>query len=294
MSGTLALEARQVTYRAGAATLLDGVSLPIRHGEVVALVGPNGAGKTTLVRVLAGDVRPTDGRVFVEGTDLRDWKPKALAQRRAVLPQHSALELGFTAREVVALGRTPWNGTDAEQFNDQVIDDALAATGTASLAERTVLTLSGGEASRVHLARVLAQATPVLLLDEPTAALDLRHQSVVLEAASAITGEGGSVVAVLHDLNLAAAFADRVAVLRAGRIEAFGPPQDVLQSDLLSDVYGTPVVVIDHPTAGHPVVLSATARRRPTPAITPPVAPHGDVARRSQPPGDSSHGVPPR
>ena len=250
-----AAELVDVSFAIAGKPLLRKVSLEVRAGEVVALVGPNGAGKSTALALLAGDLTPDDGEVRVGGVDLRKWSTRELARQRAVLPQQNTVTFGFTVDEVVRMGRVPWEGTHAEQDDDAVVARALAATDMTGFAERRYTTLSGGEQARAALSRVLAQATGVLLLDEPTAALDLRHTEGVLAVATARAAAGDAVLVVLHDLGLAAAHADRVAVLSEGELVAAGPPEDVLTESLLSEVYRHPVEVFQHPRTGKPVVL---------------------------------------
>jgi iron complex transport system ATP-binding protein len=179
----------------------------------VALVGPNGAGKSTLLSVMAGDLLPSTGAVMLDGIDLAAWKHRALARRRAVLTQEHRLAFGFRVDEVVAMGRAPWARTDREDDDETVVADAMERTETGHLAARVFPTLSGGEKARASFARVLAQETSLVLLDEPTAALDLRHQDQVLAQARSLAQEGHAVVTVVHDLSVAAAYADRICVL---------------------------------------------------------------------------------
>ncbi len=235
--------------------VLDSVDFEVVAGQVVALVGPNGAGKSTLLAALAGELPPTDGTVELDGRSLEHWTPLDMARRRAVLPQSHTVGFPFTAREVVAMGRAPWVRTVRAEHDEQAVDAALAAADVTHLSARSFPTLSGGERARVALARVLAQDTDTLLLDEPTAALDLGHQEAVLRLAAERAAAGSAVVVVLHDLGLAAAYADRVAVLEDGRVAADGPPREVLTGDLLSRVYQHPVEVIDHPVTGAQLVL---------------------------------------
>lgn len=260
------LVARDVGYEAGARRLLDGVSVEVRPGEVLALVGPNGAGKSTLLKALAGDLVPTAGGVTLDGRPLHDYPARELALRRAVLPQQTVLQFAFTAREVVEMGRSPHlddargrgrrgKGRTGERVADRVVAEAMARTETGPLAARVYPTLSGGEQGRVTLARVLAQEAPVLLLDEPTAALDLRHQQLVMEVARELAAGGAAVLAVLHDLNLAASHADRLAVLCGGRLRAVDEPWAVLTEGLLSEVFACPIAVCRHPVRGCPLVL---------------------------------------
>jgi iron complex transport system ATP-binding protein len=251
-----ALTANAVTFRVGSRALVDEVSLELARGEVLALVGPNGAGKSTLLKLLAGDLSPSGGEVTLEGRPLARYGAKELALKRALLPQQTILQFAFTARAVVAMGRHPHLGMAGESAEDDaVVEAALARTETLSLAERVYPSLSGGEQARVSLARVLAQETPILLLDEPTAALDLRHQQAVLRIARDLAREGTAVLAVLHDLNLAATYADRIALLDEGRLVADGTPWDVLTEDRLSAVFRHPIGVVRHPRRDCPLVL---------------------------------------
>lgn len=245
----------------GGSLILDDVDLEVRGGELLALVGPNGAGKSTLLAVLAGDLDPAAGSVEVAGADLGRTPVRELARLRAVQVQESQLSFAFTATEVVAMGRAPWQGTDAEDDDDAVVAESMSRADVTHLAERRFPSLSGGEKARTSFARALAQRTRVLLLDEPTAALDIRHQEALLTEASRLVGEGAAVVVVLHDLSLAGAYADRVVLLRRGRVRAQGTPEAVLTSALLTEVYEHPVDVIHHPDSPGPVVLPVRGRR---------------------------------
>ncbi|MGI5350492.1 heme ABC transporter ATP-binding protein [Streptomyces sp. CA-250714] len=259
-AGEPVAEACGVAVRLGGRRVLDGIDLPLAAGEVLALVGPNGAGKSTLLAALAGDLPPEAGTVRLCGRPVGDWTPRELAVRRAVLPQAATLAFPFTVAEVVHMGRTPWADTPREDEDDAAVAEAMADAEITAFADRPFSALSGGERARVALARVLAQRTPLLLLDEPTAALDLRHQELVLALCRARAAAGDAVAVVLHDLNLAAAYADRVALLDAGQLTALGPPAHVLTADALTTVYRHPVEVHPHPATGAPLVLPA---RRP-------------------------------
>ncbi|MFH9039436.1 heme ABC transporter ATP-binding protein [Streptomyces sp. NPDC017966] len=267
--GEVLAEAEGLSVRLGARVVLAGVDLTVRAGEVLALVGPNGAGKSTLLSALAADLPPTTGTVRIHGRPASGWSAPELALRRAVLPQSASLSFPFTVEEVVRMGRAPWAAAarpgkdehgDGDKDGDEdeaAVAGAMAATEVTGFAARPFSALSGGERARVALARVLAQRTPLLLLDEPTAALDLRHQELVLRLCRARARAGDAVVVVLHDLGLAAAHAHRVAVLRAGRVAADGPPEDVFTQRLLSEVYEQPVEVFPHPRTGAVLVLPA-------------------------------------
>lgn len=250
-----AFSVRDVSVRIGRATLVEAASLDVHHGELVALVGPNGAGKSTLLSVLAGDREPTTGTVEIDGRSPRAWGAAELARRRAVLTQDNQVAFPFRVREVVDMGRTPWRDTSADAQDAAAVDEALAECDVAHLAHRTFTSLSGGERARVSLARVLAQRTSAVLLDEPTAALDLRHQEDVLTVARSLSRDGAAVAVVLHDLSLAAAYADRIVVMERGSIAAVGAPAEVLEPALLERVYGIGVRLVSDPAGGAPVVV---------------------------------------
>ncbi|MFL0580372.1 heme ABC transporter ATP-binding protein [Dietzia sp. 179-F 9C3 NHS] len=263
-----------VSYRIGGKVLLDSVDLEIRHGEMLALVGPNGAGKSTLLSVIAGDTQPDSGRVSLDDIPLSDWKLKDLSRRRAMLNQVNTVSFPFSVREVVAMARAPWINTGAEDRDDIAIDTALEATEVAHLQNRTFPTLSGGEKGRVSMSRALAQETSILMLDEPTAAVDLRHQEIVLNLAREAADAGGAVVVVLHDLALAAAYADRVVLLSDGAVRAEGTPEQVLTEDLINEVYQQPVLVHRHPVTGD--LLVTPDRRARANGVEHPDAPGTD------------------
>lgn len=254
-TGTPLAEVRDLRIRLGQREVLSGVGLVARAGEVLALVGPNGAGKSTLLAALAADLRPDRGEVRIDGRPAHEWSAPELALRRAVLPQAATLSFPFPVAEVVRMGRAPWAGTPLEDEDEAAVAAAMAATEVAGFAARPFSALSGGERARVALARVLAQRAPLLLLDEPTAALDLRHQELVLRICRERAAAGDAVVVVLHDLGLAAAHADRAAVLHEGGVAAEGPPAEVFGAGLLSRVYRQPVEVLPHPRTGVPLVI---------------------------------------
>ncbi|PJI93723.1 heme ABC transporter ATP-binding protein [Luteimicrobium subarcticum] len=263
-AGTLLAQVTGVRLERGGRLVLDDADLAVRAGEVHALLGPNGAGKSTLLGVLTGDLVPEAGTVTVDGREVGAWHPTGLARRRAVLLQQVTVSFPFTAEEIVRMGRAPWARTAAEDDDDDAVASAMAAVDVTHLAARTVPSLSGGERARVALARVLAQRTGVLLLDEPTAALDLGHQELVLQLAREHARAGGAVVVVVHDLGLAAAYADRVTVVSEGRVRACGPTREVLTASLLSDVWRFPVEVLEHPHGGAPLVVPVRAHTRAT------------------------------
>lgn len=249
------LTATDVHVELGGKHILRGVSLSIEAREVVALVGPNGAGKSTLLGALAGDITMSSGEVQVDSAPLESWSPIELSMRRAVMLQQSRVTFPYSVREVVAMGRAPWFGTDAEDQDDAIVEAALAETDMVSFADRRFSTLSGGEQARASLARCLAQQARLIMLDEPTAALDIHHQEEILTIARARAAAGDGVVIVMHDLALAAAHADRVVVMADGLIVGSGTPHEVLNETLLSEVYRHDLEVITHPRTGDPIVI---------------------------------------
>lgn len=244
------LTAMAVTAQRGAVRVLCDVDLEMGAGELVCVVGPNGAGKSTLLSVLAGDLVPVSGEVAIDGDPLRRIAPRELALRRSVLAQRHQVAFGFTALEVVEMGRAPHRSAGAA-----LVSATLSRLDIGHLAHRPFRSLSGGEQARVALARVLVQDTPVLLLDEPTAALDLRHQELVMTIAREQADMGRTVAVVVHDLNLAAAHADRIILVADGRIGADGVPGEVLRAELLEAAYGICVTVVEHPVRRCPLVL---------------------------------------
>lgn len=252
--GDEVLLARQVGVTLGGARLVDGVDLCVRRGELVALVGPNGAGKSTLLAALAGDVDHA-GSVRVDGVEAASWSSVELAMRRSVMPQHHQMSFAFTVRQVVEMGRTPWRGTVWEHDHDAQVERSMREAEVDHLAERNAMTLSGGERARVAFARVLAQQAPLMLLDEPTAALDLRHQELVFGRVASHVAGGGAAVVVAHDLNLAAAHAHRVVVLSAGQVVTTGAPREVLTPVVLEPVYRQKLVMVADPVSGCQMVV---------------------------------------
>lgn len=258
------LEIHGAVVRFASVAALDGVHLDVAKGEWLALIGPNGAGKTTLLKAIAAALPLTAGTATLDDLDIAGMRPRSRAKRIAVVPQEQTIPHGWTVREVVAQGRAPHLGTwKSETAEDrEAIASALRGTETSALADRLVSSLSGGERQRVLLARALAQTPGVLLLDEPTASLDLQYQWEMLELVDHARKERGlTVVSVLHDLNLSAAFACRIALLKAGRIIALGTPEEVLNEETIRRGYHRRVSVSKHPATGRPVVISWPTQR---------------------------------
>ncbi|EID77668.1 MULTISPECIES: heme ABC transporter ATP-binding protein [Rhodococcus] len=260
-SGAVTLRADGIAVTRGGRLVLEDVSVDVRIGEVLVLVGPNGAGKSTLLAALSGDQDVHSGTVHLDDRNLGDWTALEMAQRRAVLPQQNTVGFSFTARQVITMGRSPWARTPRSDDDAAAIAEAMRICDVVAFADRPFTALSGGERARVALARVLTQRTETILLDEPTAALDLGHQETVMRLARSRAEQGTAVVVVLHDLALAAAYADRIVVLEQGRVAADGPPGDVLSEELLTRVYGHPVEVIEHPVTGATLVLPRRDQR---------------------------------
>lgn len=253
------ITAHEVQVKRGPRTVIPNASLTVERGQCVALVGPNGCGKSTLVAALCGDLDLAAGSVLVDDLDVAATSSAELARHRAVMTQQTQVAFGFSVREVVAMGRTPWRRTSTDAHDAAIVNDALAQLDVIDLAERPVQALSGGELARVAMARVLAQRTNTLILDEPTAALDLRHQVQLLECVKARTRLGAGALVVLHDLTLAADFADEILVMSEGRIVAAGPPTRVINPELLSKVYQVPVLTVPHPVTGRPIVVPTSS-----------------------------------
>jgi len=248
---TAHLEAQAIHFAAGGRAILNGVDLRIAPGERLGIIGPNGSGKSTLLRCLYAWHRPSSGAILLDGRDLTLWPSVDRARAIAVQAQQSETGLGLSIAEVVALGRLPHRRSwGAESIEDRAaIDEALAAVGLADWRDRPFAPLSGGEKQRVLFARALAQRPSLLMLDEPTNHLDIRHQIEVLEIARR---SGVSVIASLHDLNLAARWSDRLCLLDRGGVRAVGPPDQVLTADLIGAVYGVSVDRDRDPRTGHP------------------------------------------
>jgi iron complex transport system ATP-binding protein len=267
VTGETTLRAHGISVVLGGSQILEDISFDLRSGEVTVLVGPNGAGKSTLFSVLAGDLTPTAGSVQIVGGDrgaepgsrelfpVDSLRPKELSRRRAVQMQETRLAFAYTAYDTVEMGRAPWEGTAEESRDEEVIATAMEAAEVAHLSARHVPGLSGGERARVAFARLIAQETELLLLDEPTAALDIRHQERVIAVARDRARAGATVLVIVHDLSLAAAYADRIIMLDRGTLRADGTPAEVLSPELISEVYDHPVTVITAPGSGELLVI---------------------------------------
>ena len=256
------LSGEDLTVLADSREILSHVSLSISPGELVAVIGPNGAGKSTLLGALSGDLPLHSGASSLGGTPMSHLGVRRRAQLRAVLPQHHEVAFDYLVHDVVLLGRTPWPADP--DLDEEIVTWALECCEVSHLADRSVTTLSGGELARVQLARVLAQRTGIILLDEPTAALDVAHQEAVLKVAATLTrlpqGQARGVLAVLHDLSLAAAWCDRLVLMKDGVIVEQGSAWEVCREDLLTSVYGWPLRVSEDPDNGAPLITPVRSR----------------------------------
>ncbi|MGR8010292.1 ABC transporter ATP-binding protein [Streptomyces hypolithicus] len=266
------LTAEGVSYGIAGRQLVDDIHLTAAPGETVGLVGPNGSGKTTLLRCVYGTLRPTHGRVLLDGNDVHAMGPAARARRIATVPQDGQAPFELTVREIVAMGRSPhkrfWEQDN--QADAELVQAALTRVGIADLAPRAYPSLSGGERQRALMARALVQQPDLVVLDEPTNHLDIRHQLDILGLVRAL---GTTNLLALHDLNLAAYYCDRIYVLDGGRVVASGTPAEVLTATLLRTVYGVTAHVGTHPTTGAPTVTylppdpSRPSLERPSPTM---------------------------
>ena len=252
----LEIRSLSVAYRDRLA--LRNLNLSLSAGQILGVIGPNGAGKSTLIRALSGILSPTSGQITLNGIDITRLSAAERARLIAVVPQAIALPPAFTAYETVLMGRTPhlnWLGQTSRR-DEEIVSQVMQRTDTIQLAERRVGELSGGEQQRLLLARALAQAAPLLLMDEPTSHLDLQYQlSLLGQVRDLVRRENLAVLIVLHDLNLVARYADRVALLTQGELRAFGTPQEVLTSELLSQAYHTLLDVLTIGPQGQPLVV---------------------------------------
>ena len=255
------LFARRLQAGYGGAPILNGVDFTVPPGAMTVLVGPNGCGKSTLLKVLARVLTPSGGEVRLDGVPIRSLPTRSVARKLALLPQGPVAPEGLTVRELVAQGRYPhlsflrqWSAEDGRR-----VDEALALTGLEPLSERAVDSLSGGQRQRSWIAMVLAQDTDLILLDEPTTFLDLKAQIEVMTCLAGIARSGRTLVLVLHELNLAAAFADHLVMMRAGRIVAEGTPAEVMTPGTLAEVFDLAARVITDPATGRPICLPMLA-----------------------------------
>ncbi|MET7834404.1 ABC transporter ATP-binding protein [Micromonospora sediminicola] len=279
---TALLSTRDLVVGYEGRTVLDGLELDLPADAFTVIVGPNACGKSTLLRTMARLLTPRRGAVLLDGAAIRDLPTRDVARRLGVLPQSPLVPEGITVADLVGRGRQPyqrwWRQWSTE--DGRAVDEAMRLADVTGLADRPVDTLSGGQRQRVWIAMTLAQDTDALLLDEPTTFLDLAHQVEVLDLLHRLRAERGrTVVAVLHDLNQAARYADHLVAMRDGAVVAAGPPREILTADLVRDVFGLDCVVVPCPVTGAPLVVPALTQTSAAPAGTPAAtgAPVGDA-----------------
>lgn len=263
---SLRLEAKDVTAGYGEQNVLHDVDLRVGAGEFVGLLGQNGSGKSTLLKVLSATLKPRAGSVLLDGRELGAWSPRERAKRIAVVPQQETTAFAFSVQDVVLMGRYPHHerGKHDAARDFEIARAAMEQTDILHLQERPVTQLSGGEYRRVLMARALAQQTPLLLLDEPTAHLDIAHQAELLHLAKRLTQQDNpqGVLAALHDINHAAEFCDQIVMLEAGRVLATGTPDEVLTDNILRRAYGAEIRMGQNPLTGRPLLLSLLPLRK--------------------------------
>ena len=255
-SNTPAISAHGFTYQVEAQRLLDEVSLEAGQGRLVGLIGPNGAGKTTLLRAMSGILRASAGAVRLDGADIQSLSSQEVAAGLALVPQIAPYTHGFTSMELVLMGRYPHLGRFQVEGREDgsIAAEALRLTDTERFANRTLDTLSGGERQRVFVARALAQQPRILLLDEPTSNLDVLHQMKAMELVRRLADDGLTAIAAIHDLNMAARYCDRLALMKAGRVIAEGTPDEVISPEMIEAAFGVRAAVYRDPVTGAPAL----------------------------------------
>ncbi|CAD7769152.1 Cobalamin import ATP-binding protein BtuD [Candidatus Methanoperedenaceae archaeon GB37] len=249
------LKIRNLKVCYGKREVLRGVNLDVEEGELLGIIGPNGSGKTTLIRAITGVIRPEDGRITSRGEDLSSWDRKTIARHIAVVPQSVSIDFEFTIEEIVLMGRTPHLNGRENPEDYEIVRNSMRETETVHLKDRLITELSGGEIQRVIIARALAQEPEILLLDEPTSHLDIRGQVEVLHLIKKLVKNGITALAVIHDLNLAAAYCDRIALLYNGQIMAHGRPESVLTRENIQEAFKITVTVEKNKTNSTPIIL---------------------------------------
>ncbi|MBU6999025.1 MAG: heme ABC transporter ATP-binding protein [Theionarchaea archaeon] len=237
--------------------VLQDINFTAREGEFIGLIGPNGSGKSTLLHVMSKILNPTCGTVYLGDVEIESMKLKEVARVLAVIPQDSPMTFSFTVADIVIMGRNPhltlFHSEGKEDI--EIARKAMEATDTFHLRNRVITNLSGGERQRVIIARALAQSPKVLLLDEPTANLDIRHQIEIFDLVKRLTEEGLIVICAIHDLNLASLYSDRLIVLKEGRVLAFGNPEEVLTVENMREIFGVEAIIQNHPVENSPFVI---------------------------------------
>ncbi|MFP3596647.1 heme ABC transporter ATP-binding protein [Chryseobacterium sp. SIMBA_029] len=254
------IKAHQVSYKHKEFHILDGINVSVEYGEFLAIVGPNGAGKSSLLSVLANEVKQGKQNIVFKDKPITDWDVRELSQHKAKFSQHNSNDITLEVKDVVMMGRYPYFDAQPRKEDLEAMNNMMYETDVFHLKDREYNTLSGGEKQRVHLSRVMAQlqndiAHKLLFLDEPLNNLDVKHQYKALEIIKKFTQKANSAIVVLHDLNLAAQFADKILLMKSGKVAAHGTPQEVFTADTISKAYNFPCTICDHPITNNPMII---------------------------------------
>jgi iron complex transport system ATP-binding protein len=254
------IKAHQVSYKHKEFHILDGIDVSVEYGEFLAIVGPNGAGKSSLLSILANEVKQGNQKILFKDKPIADWEVKELSQHKAKFSQHNSNDITLEVKDVVMMGRYPYFDAQPRKEDLEAMNNMMYETDVFHLKDREYNTLSGGEKQRVHLSRVMAQlqndiAHKLLFLDEPLNNLDVKHQYKALEIIKKFTQKANSAIVVLHDLNLAAQFADKILLMKSGKVAAHGTPQEVFTADTISKAYNFPCTICDHPITNNPMII---------------------------------------
>ncbi len=253
------IRAHQISYRHKEFHILDGIDVSLEYGEFLAIVGPNGAGKSSLLSILANEVK-SDQKILFKNKNISEWEVRELSRHKAKFSQHNSNDIPLEVKDVVMMGRYPYFEAQPRQEDHEAMNNMMYETDVFHLKEREYNTLSGGEKQRVHLSRVLAQLQngidhKLLFLDEPLNNLDVKHQYKALETIKKFTRKANSAVVVLHDLNLAAQYADKILLMKSGKAAAFGTPEEVFTAENISDAYNFPCTICPHPITHNPMII---------------------------------------
>ncbi|MCW3161750.1 heme ABC transporter ATP-binding protein [Chryseobacterium oryctis] len=253
------IKAHQISYKHKDFHILEGIDVILEYGEFLAIVGPNGAGKSSLLSVLANEIKSKHQIVFKD-KNIRDWEIGELSKHKAKFSQHNSNDISLDVKDVVMMGRYPYFEAQPRQEDHEAINGMMLETDIVHLKDREYNTLSGGEKQRVHLSRIMAQlqneiAHKLVFLDEPLNNLDIKHQYKTLEIIKNFTEKANSAVVVLHDLNLAAQFADKILLMKSGRVAAYGTPQEVFTAKNISEAYNFPCTICEHPITNNPMII---------------------------------------
>ncbi|RMZ58545.1 heme ABC transporter ATP-binding protein [Chryseobacterium nematophagum] len=253
------IKAHQINYKHKEFHILNGIDVALEYGEFLAIVGPNGAGKSSLLSVLANEIKSKQHIVF-KNKNIKDWEVKELSKHKAKFSQHNSNDIPLEVKDVVMMGRYPYFDTQPRQEDHNAMNSMMDETDVFHLKDREYNTLSGGEKQRVHLSRVMAQlqneiAHKLVFLDEPLNNLDIKHQYKALEIIKNFTQKANSAIVVLHDLNLAAQFADKVLLMKSGKVSAYGKPDEVFTAENISKAYNFPCTICQHPIHNNPMII---------------------------------------